>query len=180
MKLNLQELCLTFLFQLFWIPYYSELMRHVCYGACVSKALELISFSFHSLFMCVTSTAEADSTKIHTPTTATLLPLTWRTSFYSPTHTLHPPPCVPMCLCVCCVTFSFRKLVLPPLPPCSHSERKIWVWLLAWPLFYWACASHRLDKCPAAWEASCSSAVLYHCITHSVSSLKFLLHFAHF
>lgn len=96
-------------------------------------------------------------------------PSTRRTSFYSPAHTRHPPVCVPVRLCVCRVTFSCRKLVLPPLPPCPHSQRKIWVWLLAWPLFYWACASHGLDKCPAAWEAWCSSAVLYRCITHPVS-----------
>lgn len=107
------------------------------------------------------------------------LSLTWRTSFYSPTHTCHPPACVPVCLCVCSVTFSFKKLVLPPLPPSSHSERKIWVWLLAWPLFYWASASHGLDKCPAAWEASCSSAVLYRCITHPISFLKSFFHFTH-
>lgn len=127
---------------------------------------------FIPFFMSVVSAAEADSTAIRTPTIAASLPSTWRTSFYSPAHTRHPPVCAPVHLCVCRVTFSFRKLVHPPLPPSSHSERKIWVWLLAWPLFYWACASHRLDKYPAAWEASWSSAVLYRCITHPVSFQK--------
>lgn len=123
-------------------------------------------------FMSVLSPAEAASTTIHTPTKAASLPSMRRPSFYSPAHTLHPPTCVSERLCVCRVTFSCRKLVFPPHPPCSHSERKIWVWLLAWPLFYWACASHGLDKCPAAWEASCSSAALYHRITHPLSFLK--------
>lgn len=123
-------------------------------------------------FMSVLSAAEGDSTAIHTPTRAASLPSTWRISFYSPAHVCHPPVCAPVRLCVCRVTFSCRKLVLPPLPPFSQSERKIWVWLLAWPLFYWACASHGLDKCPAAWQAWCSSGVLYRCITHPISLLK--------
>lgn len=127
---------------------------------------------FSPSFMSVVSTAEAVSTTTHTPTIAASFPLTWRISFYTPAHTRHPPVCVPVHLCVCCATFSCKKVVLPPLPPCSHWERKIWVWLLAWPLFYWMCASHELDKCPAAWEASCSSAVLYRFITHPVSFLK--------
>lgn len=123
----------------------------------------------HVCCECSRSRQQNDS---HSYYSSISLPLTWRISFYSPTHTHRPRVCAPVCLCVCSVTFSFRKLVLPPLPPSSHSERKIWVWLLAWPLFYWACTSHGLDKCPAAWEASCSSAVLYDCITHPVPFLK--------